>query len=424
MMLIVARNVKRQVTTFRPGCVMRHCAWWLVLAGVGQATAQLPASGKFSESDGIEFRAEIARLEKMLVSAPDKSTVAYEIARTWAAGKQWPEAVEWLRRAVDSKAGFDPSREKRFAELRGSKEFEGIEAAALTATPRVSHSLVAFQVAEGDLVPESMAFDPRGRRFYFGSMRKGKVLRCSVAGDCETFVQGLGVVLGLKVFAGGLWVLNNLDKESSLVHFELASGRLVRRFAVSGAHNFNDLAFAGSGDVYLTDTREGAVWELKRRGAELARISGKFGHANGIAVSGDGRMLYVSTFPEGLTLVDLKTYKVETVARPRDLCLATIDGLYYYRGTLIAIQNAFMSPRVVRLRLRKDLRGIEGFEVLERRNPLFDGVTTGAIVGNDLFYMANIQDEKQSGFQPITILKTVIAPKRPTGVSAPNLPEF
>jgi hypothetical protein len=124
-------------------------------------------------------------------------------------------------------------------------------------------------------------------------------------------------------------------------------------------------------------------------------------------------MLYVSTFPDGLTVVDLKTNAVQPVARPGDLCLATIDGLYFYRGALIAIQNAFMSPRVVRMRLRKDLRGIEGFEVLERRNPLFDGLTTGVIVGNELFYMANIQDEKQSGFQPITILKIAIAPKRP-----------
>jgi hypothetical protein len=39
---------------------------------------------------------------------------------------------------------------------------------------------------------------------------------------------------------------------------------------------------------------------------------------------------------------------------------------------------------------------------------LFDGVTTGVIIGNELFYMANIQDEKQSGFQPITILKLAL----------------
>ncbi len=374
---------------------MRHFAVGLVLAWVGHATAQLPASGKLSESDGVAFRAEIARLEKMLVSAPDKATITYEIARTCAAGKQWPEAVEWLGKAVNSQAGFDPSRERLFAELRGSREYTAVEAAARAATPPISRSQVAFQVAEGDLIPESMAFDRRGRLFYFGSMTKGKVLRCSVAGECATFAEGLGVVLGLKVFGDGLWGLSNLDLESAVVHFELSSGRLVRRYAVRGAHNFNDLAFAKSGDIYLTDTRAGAVWALNRGAAELRRIPGEFGHANGIALSGDGKLLYISTFPEGLTVVDLKTNKVQPVARLGDLCLATIDGLYFYRGTLVAVQNALMSPRVVRMWLGKDLRTIEGFEVLERRNPLFDGVTTGVIVGNELFYMANIQDEKR-----------------------------
>ena len=55
--------------------------------------------------------------------------------------------------------------------------------------------------------------------------------------------------------------------------------------------------------------------------------------------------------------------------------------------------------------LTRDLRGVARFEVLERRNPLFDGVTTGVLVGDEFFYMANIQDEKRTGFDPITILK-------------------
>jgi len=91
--------------------------------------------------------------------------------------------------------------------------------------------------------------------------------------------------------------------------------------------------------------------------------------------------------------------------RPDNLCLATVDGLYFHRGALIAIQNTFMTPQVVRLVLSHDLRSIKRFEVLERRNPLFEGVTTGAITGNEFFYMANIQDDKGTSYNPITVLK-------------------
>ena len=95
------------------------CAAWPV-------SAQLPVSGTLSDSDWPLFRAEIARLEKLLPSAPDKITMTYEMSRTWASAKQWPETMDWLRKAADLKAGIDPSRDPLFADLRGTIEFEAI----------------------------------------------------------------------------------------------------------------------------------------------------------------------------------------------------------------------------------------------------------------------------------------------------------
>jgi hypothetical protein len=114
--------------------------------------------------------------------------------------------------------------------------------------------------------------------------------------------------------------------------------------------------------VYLTDTRAGSVWHLETGSTELTQLPERFEFANGIAISPAGRLLYVSTFPDGIKIVDLKTHAAAPIARPADLCLASIDGLYFHRGALIAIQNGFMTPRVV----RSPLRAIERFEVPER----------------------------------------------------------
>ncbi len=377
-----------------------------VSLAVWPAFGQLPASGTLSDTDWPLFRAEIARIEKVLSSAPDKDTVTYEMARTWATAKQWPETMQWLRKVVELNAGLDPSRDSIFAELHGTHEFEEILAGVRRSTPVVSHSIPVFTVAEGDLIPESVAYDPKDKNFYFGSMEKGKVVRCSASGNCTQFAGGLGTVLGLKAHGTGLWLLSNSDKESALIHYDLASARVVRKYSVVGpGHAFNDLAFAPTGDVYLTDTRAGAVWHLATGSTDLTKLPERFEFANGVTLSPDGSLLYVSTFPDGIIVVDLKTYVAIPIARPTDLCLATIDGLYFHRGALIAIQNGFMTPRVVRFALSRDLRAIERFEVLERRNPLFEGVTTGVVVGHDFFYMANIQDDKKTGFNPITILK-------------------
>jgi hypothetical protein len=79
------------------------------------------------------------------------------------------------------------------------------------------------------------------------------------------------------------------------------------------------------------------------------------------------------------------------MAHPPELCLATIDGLAFSQGQRIAIQNGIMTPRVVRYTLSSDGDRISGFEVLERSNPLFDGITTGAVADGAFYYMANTQ---------------------------------
>ena len=369
-------------------------------------SAQLPESARLSADDQASFQAEITRLQTLLSSAPDRPAITYQLARTWAAGQQWPETIDWLRKVAESQAGFDPSRDSAFAPLRGAREFESILASVRESTPPASHSRPAFVVQEGDLVPESIAYDPRAKNFYFGSMRKGKVIRCSATGNCVTFASGLGTVLGLKVHGDGLWLLSNSDAESALIHYDLASARMIRSYPAPGpGHNLNDLTIAPSGEVYLTDTRAGAVWRLANNAAALSRIPGQFRAANGIAVSPGNRTLYVSTFPDGITVVDLATGSSAPIARPANITLAYIDGLYFYRGALIAIQNGFMNPRVVRFTLDRSLRTIARLEVLERRNTLFNGVTTGVIASSSFFYMANIQDDKQSAFDPIAILK-------------------
>jgi hypothetical protein len=76
-----------------------------------------------------------------------------------------------------------------------------------------------------------------------------------------------------------------------------------------------------------------------------------------------------------------------------------------YAHTSTEDQTTALTPRVVRFTLTHDLRGIERFDVLERRNPSFGGVTTGVVVGGEFFYMANIQDDKKTSFNPIAILK-------------------
>jgi hypothetical protein len=384
--------------------VKGHFALGSVLLAASAVYGQLPKSSALSAEDERSLRGELLRLERLSEWAADKAVMDFALARTWAAGQQWPEVMEILRR-IDPGSGIDPARERLFASLRGTAEFEAVVERIREANPRVMASRDAFVVGEGDLVPESMAYDPDGKWFYFGSLKRGKVVRCTSGGACQDFVTGLGTILGMKVRGKTLWLLSNSEHESAVMLYEVRTGQLIGKHTVGDGHLFNDLVISATGEAFITDTRGGAVWRIAPGAQELVMLPGGFEFANGIAMSKDARLLYVSTFPDGITVFDLQTQTSSPLQRPAALCLANVDGLYFFGGDLIAIQNGIMAPRVIRIELAGRGRAVAGFKVLERGNPLFDGVTTGVVVGKSFYYMANIQDDKATGFKPISVLR-------------------
>jgi hypothetical protein len=377
------------------------------LAAAFFAFVQLPPSGTLSPSDEPLFRAEVRRVEAQLSASPGNCWVMNELARTWAAGQQYPETVQWLERIADLRSGLDPSRDPLYRPLRGTREFEAILQKTRESNGPVSSGREAFRIGEGDLVPESEAYDPAEKRFYFGSMRKGTVVSCDMAGRCSPFASGLGSVLGVKFGAGRLWAIANEGKESALIEFGLGGQR--KYIAQGTGSRLNDIAVAPSGDVFVTDTAAGAVQVLHRGGERLEPFlpAVRFQFANGIAVSPSGRLLYVSNYPDGISVVELRNRSVRPLAAPGGVCLALVDGLYSWRQSLIAVQNGSMNPRVVRFDLSADGLKIQKMQVLERGNPLFEGITGGTIAGDEFYFAANIQDEKPAGskFDPIRILK-------------------
>jgi hypothetical protein len=78
-----------------------------------------------------------------------------------------------------------------------------------------------------------------------------------------------------------------------------------------------------------------------------------------------------------------------------------------------------MAPRIVRFSLSPDGSRIIAMKILEQRNPLFDGLTTGALVSDRLYYIANTQIDKvvngkikpHARLDPLKILLINIAPR-------------
>lgn len=363
---------------------------------------------------------DTASLEHGLAKGtPDPGLVTYFLARSYTLAGRTETALKWIRSLVELNQGFDPSESPTLSRLSSSREFQALVRKAKSQNPAIVRSRTAFSVQQKALVTEGLAYDPESHNFYLGDIPGRKILRIAPDGSVRNFISsaqyGFGGPVGMKVDlrTRTLWANSALGKQTGIYHFDLRTAKLIKRYTLDGDHMFNDLALTPAGDVYLTDTDQGAVYRITRESDRLEQYlpEVRFRYANGIAAWKD--RLFVSAFPYGVWLVDLGRNTARAIERPPGITLCGIDGLYVHGRSLIAIQNAGMAPRVARFILDDKMARIEKMEILERRHPAYDVPTTGTIAGDDFYYIANSQVGHLEGdhlvspstLQPVLILK-------------------
>ena len=79
------------------------------------------------------------------------------------------------------------------------------------------------------------------------------------------------------------------------------------------------------------------------------------------------------------------------LALPRDVTTSGVDGLYWHRGALVAVQGLGTDERVVRFHLDPSGTRVGRAELLERGAPTFRRPTTGVLAGDTLYFLPNAQ---------------------------------
>jgi hypothetical protein len=227
-------------------------------------------------------------------------------------------------------------------------------------------------------------------------------------GNVKTFTELPLLPLGMKVDhkRGELWVATysgdfvpSEKKEAALEKLDLHTGKRVARYTFPEAKLFNDVAIAPNGDAYVTDSESGGVLRLPTAGDRLEEFipAGSLRYPNGITISLDGKQVFIAQ-STGIAVADTATKKFERMKQPVDVVSAGIDGLYFYNGALVGVQNGISPHRVTHFRLNAARDAITAAEVLESRNEHFLIPTTAALRGNIAYVLANAQlrqlDEK------------------------------
>jgi DNA-binding beta-propeller fold protein YncE len=261
---------------------------------------------------------------------------------------------------------------------------------------------IAFRLAEKDLIPEGIAYDPVSKSFFVSSIHKNKIVRIDNDQQVKDFIksgqEGIGQVLGMKAHLGKLWVCSNTGegnpKGKSMVHaFDIASGVLSKKSVLQSAgetHLFNDLVISKNGDVFISDSDYGAIYIVNSRSKspELLIKDDRLNYANGITLTPNDEVI-VNTF-KGFFKINTITREIKALPF-RNYYVIGIDGLSFYKQSLIGIQNITYPVCINQYNLNALFDNIENANVLVSNHPLFDIPTTGVVVDDWFYFIANSQ---------------------------------
>lgn len=331
--------------------------------------------------------------------------IQYKVAECYCQSGQLTESLNLLGTLVKRGLPYKPGDNDGFAPLNGHKQYETYKKAFARNAAVIDRSSLSFTVNDSLLIPEGIAYDSQHNTFYIGSLAKNKVIRCSGNGDCNDFVDakdfGFWMVVGMKVSPDNksLWICSASEREGSngyagLFQFELPSGKLIKKFTIKHKeeqHLFNDVDFSASGDVYFSDSKAGKVWRVVSDTDSLTEVASGYIYPNGLAIDKANNILFVADFA-GVHIIDLATGKKSKLKDQGTTYLNGIDGLYYYQGSLIGIQDSGnQDDRVVRFYYDAQRGIVTKTVVLQSYRKDMITPTTGTIINGQLHYIANAQ---------------------------------
>jgi tetratricopeptide (TPR) repeat protein len=386
--------------------------------GAPAQDGQPPHDGRFYEALAVkayqskDYAAFLENMKQAAALRPNHPRLMYNLSAAYALNGRKDEAIQWLGRVARMGLVYAAEKDEDFASLKDSRDFADVVALFQKNRSQVGDAAHAFTVHEKGLVPESVAYDPAAKVFYLSSVYRRKILRVGTKGEVTDFAterEGLWSVMGMKVDAArrSLWVctaaqpqMSNYDARergrSGLFKFDLRTGKLAGKYMLaddSKQHWLGDLAINSRGDVYTTDSLTPALYVL-RLGAERLEpvLEGEpFVSPQGLDFTSDEKRLFVADYAKGVFVVDLLTKRYAPLVPAQDSTMLGIDGLYFYRGGLVAVQNGVNPQRVVRLFLSKDLSRVERFQTVAANDPAFDEPTLGVLVRSQFYFIANSQ---------------------------------
>lgn len=363
-----------------------------------------------------DFAGYLAAFQSLAKVAPDHPMVMMRLASGYALTGKTADAIRVLSRLADLGIWSDLAGDGDFKSLATSPDAAGLRLRLQSLREKkVQNSVVAFRLTDKTLVPEGVAFDVNTGAYLVSSQFQRKVVRRTGDGAVVDLVKsgqdGVWMIFGLVAdpVRRLLWAASTAEESmqgataddagrTALFAFDLDSGALKRKFVPPPGIDttFDDVALGPEGVVFVSDSASGVIYAASRDARRLEPLvtPGQLGSPQGIAVSADGRRLFVSDYGRGLFSIDTQAGIAVRMRFPAGAVLLGIDGLQRAGQCLIAVQNGIQPHKVLRLRLSDDGLAVTSVETLDQNVAEMDEPTLGVVSTEGFVYVANSQDGK------------------------------
>ena len=284
---------------------------------------------------------------------------------------------------------------------------EIIKALEKTENP-VHRSEIAITIKDKELNPEGICYDSVEKMFYLGSINKQKIIKVDSSGKSTDFTKegqdGLHTVLGIHIdpVRRMLWAVSCSEERSEIYKYNLSSGELIKKYFLSPLPNgkkrfFNDLLIHPNGDIYITGGN--SIYTISQSSDKLERFltDKSFFGFNGITHSDNEQIIFVSDYYIGIYKIDIKTKSFALLTHEPEFNLFGVDGLYFLNNQLYAVQDGINT--IDKFSLNEDATHIKSCEIFERNTPYLYFPTTGVLVDDHFYFIADTQANayKQEG---------------------------
>ncbi|MEQ1923952.1 MAG: hypothetical protein ABL952_15710 [Pyrinomonadaceae bacterium] len=384
----------------------------VVIAALAQTPEEMAKARQAEQSAVRAYQAKnypefLTQMSLANAARPNHPRLIYNLASAFATNGQPEKSLDSLERLANMGLFFDISKDEDFKAFAGGERYKSIEARFAENKKPLNKSTRAFTLDDKTLISEGLAYYAKTRTFYVGSVHQRKILavKNGLATDFSLPSDGLWSVLGMRVDTarGWLWVCTAAfpqmrsfeakDKgKSGIFKYDLRTGKLAKKYILpDGNHALGDVLIGREGVVFATDSVSPVIYMIDPKRDELEEFvrSDNFASLQGLAFSNGDREMFVADYSKGIFRIDMATKQIVQMKAGENVTLLGIDGLYYYRGKLIAIQNGITPHRVVGFSVAGDR--IDEFKTIEANHADFMEPTLGILIGDDFYYVANSQ---------------------------------